>query len=369
MSLIELRKDKNIIIERYKNGDSTHTIAYDYNCNPALVYYFLKENNVDTRSIKKFFGEIEHYSDQIIEKYNNGDSLRKISKDLKISRPCVGRFLKKNGLNTSRYNSVDPNNLVADKSEQIFQLLSEGMSINQVAKTIGNSHSTLLKFLKNHNYDTKKKMYDVDLNFFKKIDSEAKAWTLGWIYSDGNVMHNCWRIAIQNSDIDALEKIKKLINYSGPIRHNINKANTLMSELYVGRKEMVRDLINLGCPPKKSLIIKFPTEDIIPNNLLHHYVRGIWDGDGSLGDNYCSITGSYNFIHGLVKILPCTYSSLYQSNSCKKRKQDPLKSSWEVRMSRQAEMYKFLTWIYQDSTYYLDRKYQKYQDFLAQYNL
>lgn len=45
---------------------------------------------------------------------------------------------------------------------------------------------------------------------------------------------------------------------------------------------MMGDLISNGCVPKKSLILKFPEEDIVSKELQSHFIRGYFDGDGSL---------------------------------------------------------------------------------------
>lgn len=43
---------------------------------------------------------------------------------------------------------------------------------------------------------------------------------------------------------------------------------------------MFVDLCKHGCVPNKSLILTFPRT--IPDNLIHHFIRGYFDGDGSV---------------------------------------------------------------------------------------
>ena len=47
-------------------------------------------------------------------------------------------------------------------------------------------------------------------------------------------------------------------------------------------KKMVDDLNKLGCVNNKSLILTFPSEDQVPVKYLSHFIRGYFDGDGSL---------------------------------------------------------------------------------------
>ena len=54
------------------------------------------------------------------------------------------------------------------------------------------------------------------------------------------------------------------------------------SQLRLNSKILSQDLINLGCIPKKSLVLGFPE---IPKEYLCHFVRGFFDGDGSIHFN------------------------------------------------------------------------------------
>lgn len=45
-------------------------------------------------------------------------------------------------------------------------------------------------------------------------------------------------------------------------------------------KKSYTDLINKGCGINKSLILKFPDETQVPQNLISHFIRGYFDGDG-----------------------------------------------------------------------------------------
>lgn len=66
-----------------------------------------------------------------------------------------------------------------------------------------------------------------------------------------------------------------------------------------------QDLINLGCVPKKSLILTFPSEEQIPKKLIKHFIRGYFDGDGWFTNTekcfQVGIIGTENFISGFLK--------------------------------------------------------------------
>ena len=66
-------------------------------------------------------------------------------------------------------------------------------------------------------------------------------------------------------------------------------------------KKCKEDLINKGCVPKKSLILKFPTYEQVPQKLMKDFIRGYFDGDGWFTNTkdcfQVGIIGTENFIH------------------------------------------------------------------------
>lgn len=47
-------------------------------------------------------------------------------------------------------------------------------------------------------------------------------------------------------------------------------------------KQIHKDLIKLGCVPRKSVILEFPNQEQVPDKFLLPFIRGYFDGDGSL---------------------------------------------------------------------------------------
>ena len=68
-------------------------------------------------------------------------------------------------------------------------------------------------------------------------------------------------------------------------------------------------LIKQGCVPNKSLILTFPDINVVSEDLVRHFIRGYFDGDGCLSFNknkYCtpniSILGTKQFLEKLETI-------------------------------------------------------------------
>ena len=66
-------------------------------------------------------------------------------------------------------------------------------------------------------------------------------------------------------------------------------------------------LKSYGCTPKKSLTLQFPDESIFKSkDLIRHFIRGYWDGDGCLtwADKEhrvanISVLGTENFLNSI----------------------------------------------------------------------
>ena len=135
---------------------------------------------------------------------------------------------------------------------------------------------------------------------------------------------------------------------------------------------MKDDLITLGCVSKKSLILQFPNEVQVPKELLHHFIRGVFDGDGSVGitdrvindkeykEQFIQFIGSNNFIDGLCKQLSFLSTFNISSVNNGNNKQIAIKSKLDF-----IKMYEFL---YKDTTIYLHRKYNKFQEIIEYLN-
>lgn len=133
--------------------------------------------------------------------------------------------------------------------------------------------------------------YQYDEAFFEKIDTEEKAYVLGWWYSDGSVYagngkkkDNAASLSITEKDEYILKKIRDLIAKDAPIRwkdrRNVKWQNVVT--LSITNKKIVNDLIKLRCTPNKTATLELPTPDIVPKHLMPHFLRGHFDGDGCM---------------------------------------------------------------------------------------
>ncbi len=126
---------------------------------------------------------------------------------------------------------------------------------------------------------------NVNINFFRSWSPEM-AYVLGFFAADGGMFINSGGskyIQFVSTDKEILIKIKKLMNSNHKI--GIKKRNPEICGwkdcylMQIGSKEMYGDLLKLGFTPKKDKTLKFPK---VPYKYLSHFVRGHFDGDGSI---------------------------------------------------------------------------------------
>ncbi|TSD02985.1 MAG: hypothetical protein Athens071416_376 [Parcubacteria group bacterium Athens0714_16] len=119
-------------------------------------------------------------------------------------------------------------------------------------------------------------------DFFKKWTPEM-AYVLGFFMADGYMSVNSRGseyFAIQITDKNILEKIKKIINSEHKISKRIRKPTERpIFRLQIGSKEVCEDLRKLGVEELKTKTMRLPD---IPNKYLGDFIRGYFDGDGNV---------------------------------------------------------------------------------------
>ena len=201
------------------------------------------------------------------------------------------------------------------------------------------------------------------LNNFEKIDTEEKAYWLGFLYADGCVgsKEDKVELSLSEKDLHHIEKFKEFMNINNKICY---REKTKAYRFSFRSQKCKFDLIRQGCFPKKSLILKFPTEEQVPKNLMKHFIRGYFDGDGWFSNTgscfQVGLIGTQDFLEGLLKIFSelgiTTDNKIFIVNRENRAKRYVFSKLQDVTI--------FLNWIYKDAVVYLDRKYEHYLDFL-----
>ena len=168
------------------------------------------------------------------------------------------------------------------------------------------------------------KKYEIEETYFEKINTQDKAYFFGFILTDGNIDYRKSNkritIKIGLKDESILKTFKKYLNTNKPLEYHkrrfkmygdykVKSGQTVA--INISNIKMVEDIIKLGLKPAKTKTVTYPSSKVIPHNLMHHFIRGVFDGDGTSGRGHIQFaSGSHKFLKGFKK-----YLKKYQINS------------------------------------------------------
>ena len=204
-----------------------------------------------------------------------GKSYLDIAKDNGIGRSTVQRELNRYGL-TKPSLMWSPDEIVLLKKHYGKTTDFKKILPNRTSSSI--YHKANKMGLKSN---MRYREYQKNEEFFSDW-TEEMAYVLGWMFSDGNMApgNRMFRIKLTARDIGILERIKSVLKTETPVRVTGKLSNYAI--LAVSSRRMCQDLIGLGCTQNKTHRFKTPN---VPRKLLRHFVRGYFDGDGSIGFN------------------------------------------------------------------------------------
>lgn len=273
--------------------------------------------------------------------------------------------------------------------EQIKEMYLNGSSLNDIAKVAQDTKGLMALRRKLHllgvntNVSQKKykykiskacKKYTLNEHIFDIIDTEEKAYWLGFLMADGYNHENrcCVALRLSKEDREILEKYKKFLETNAPIYTftrvtKVNKLTKQYCEVNVCSPYFSEQLSKIGCVQGKTYTLEFPN---IPEYLYSHFIRGYFDGDGCLsikdrldrkkknGKNMIyqfTIVGRESVLLKIQDILVNNVGVI--KNPLKKRK-----SSFVVTIHYGGKniVSKLMNYLYNNATIYLQRKHNLY---------
>lgn len=242
----------------------------------------------------------------------------------------------------------------------IRNLIMSGLNSAEICKNLHISRSVLFKRMKVIGISFKDYKY-FNINIFDQIDTEEKAYWLGFLYADGYVCgyHYQVELSLSSIDMDHLIKFKYFLNDvrdNSVIKTSKVKNRYSRARYIIGDRHFHEKLVELGCVPNKSLILKFPDKTIFSSeNLIFDFIRGYIDGDGCLYSNKgrlaIDITGTDQFLEGIRGYFP-EFST---------PKKDSRSNCYRITCShRNADI--ISKRLYENSSIYLTRKYLKFAE-------
>lgn len=163
-------------------------------------------------------------------------------------------------------------------------------------------------------------------------------------------------LALSSKDESHLQKFSQSISSTYPIKRYIGSSGNPYSRLQITSLKMKNSLIKHGCLENKTLVLTFPA---IREDLVFHFIRGYFDGDGSI----CRSGRSYKFrMCGTKEFLSSVLNILNLKSKLRQRHPSRLVNNWDIDIGGNYQVLGILNKIYLNSTIFLERKYERYID-------
>lgn len=301
-----------------------------------------------------------------IKVYLSTRSIKQAAEAIGCSKTTMLSYLKKNNVGLeNRFKSIE---------KAIVQDYLSGKSSVEVSKKYDISTTTVLKMVRTQGYSVRSnkensRRYYYDVEYFQKIDEPDKAYWLGFMYADGYVSSANKQkkigIALAQKDKNHLIKFTQALKSNYPIRTYVPTKGGYSTKPYcrvqVFGEDIYEELVSHGVAEHKTLIVKPPKID---SNLVSHFIRGYFDGDGCITASFQKKRNQYKIkIVGTKELLKFIGKAIEENNIAnisqyyKRRDTDKV---YNLDFGGNNQVLAFCKYIYQDATTYLDRKYNKY---------
>lgn len=252
---------------------------------------------------------------------------------------------------------------------EIVRLYLSGQSLCQLQEKYHIDRRSIRKILvycdvpiRDHSHQKRK--YTLNENYFDVLDTPNKAYILGLLYADGcnYTPQNRIKLELQEQDKDILLQINAELGTNKPLtKQELHKKNPNWKDSYrlsIINKHMSETLNNWGMIQNKSLVLTFP--DFLEEELLPHFIRGYFDGDGHIEWSYSkflTVASSLEFCESLQqyceRVLHIS-SSIYPTYN----KESNTKV---LHIFGKENIYLFLKHLYDNSSLHIDRKYNLFK--------
>ena len=343
----DLYKNKEWLSKKLQNH-SVQEICAEINCSEMTIYRWKKKLGIKN--------EIPNYENP---KWLRNELLYKtadiIAKENNVSSSTILRYASKFNINPKQKRYKDKNWLQKTLAD------CNGM-LSEISKKYGYKEDTLREWCHKFGLDssTRKRMYRVDEKYFETIDTEHKAYWIGFLMADGFVRKDCntWGMILHTKDKQILEQLKIDIQYSGSILDSCYN-NKPTSRILICSHKMTTNLICHGIIPRKTGKETLPSS--IPKEYIKDFIRGFLDGDGCIykrdkGIDFCS--ASLNILYSIKKYVENELNGKEYKIKTVRKESDIELFHYDV-FGKTAII--LANHIYKDATIYLQRKYDIYK--------
>lgn len=359
-------EDKQYMLRRHKEGAALRLIGRETGRPDITVKRTLRSLGVE-------FGEPKTTSKRsspeaealVVRLYDEGCTWSQISEQAGVTSVTLAKILKRNGRGFERKEST------AGKEQAILDLYAAGHGTRAIGGLLRQGKSTVNAVIRANGGELRQRPECGNPGYFEQVDTPEKAYWLGFLSADGCMITTARRpdgdhlsVQLAKLDIGQLFKLKETLAASGSVRSYTQpeapgrKARDF-SVLDVYSRQLADALLARGIGPRKSATVE-PWDG--PADLMPHYWRGLFDGDGSLaikGDRLwtCFLCGSEPCVRGFkawAHEICGTNAEPYFKTGC-----------WYVSIAGRHQVRAMAAALYRGATVSLDRKQQRAELIMA----
>lgn len=234
-------------------------------------------------------------------------------------------------------------------------LYKELKSLRKVSRLVNIPRNVLTELLKESGAYIQPSCRDLKPVFnegiFNSIDTEEKAYWIGFLEADGYLsQQNSLRLELAEKDLGHIIKFCVFLNY--PVSRITYRGDRNTYFINISSLKLAKDLKKLKLKDEK-----YPLKDI-SKAYIRHYIRGFFDGDGSVygvgkTSFNTSIIAKIEYLKSFSEYLPLSIFKYRKVNSASV-------DIYRLETKSIIESLKLSKYIYDNSTIYLERKYEKY---------
>lgn len=255
--------------------------------------------------------------------------------------------------------------------------LVDRMPGHQIAELMGLDPKTIYRLLKRLGLTRTpgegKRQYQYDQHFFARIDTHEKAQVLGLWYADGGITSGRQKLAaitLADHDLGYLEHVRRTLRHEAPLLF-LDRREPHHHDYYrltLHGAQVWTDLNRLGCVPRKSLILRFPTPEQVPTHLLPSFMLGYFEGDGCVTLGHYSkvspttiggdlnIVGTREFCEEYGKVLCAQCGVNYRIS---KPDLSTTSNTYRLTVSGNTQILKVADFLYSGCQFRMQRKWEK----------
>ncbi|EPZ47749.1 LAGLIDADG family homing endonuclease [Alicyclobacillus acidoterrestris] len=293
----------------------------------------------------------------IIDLHLQGYSTVEIERLTGRNNTSIGRLLERNGY--KRWNKK--RHILLNDIQTIIEMYAGGQSTKQIGSQFNITGNTVASILRENGIAVRPRGQACQIeneHFFDTICSEAQAYFLGLIITDGSIVadskgRKTLSIMLKEEDGYILNEFAR---HLGLPKDRVKISNRNEAYVRTSSAHLIDSLAQYGVIPRKTFSTYLP---MLYDTWMPHLIRGIFDGDGSVFTTGGRIKVAQYGTHRLCDEIQ-QYLNIHASTSVRNVFDKPTVSF--IQYTTRSDIANFYKYIYSDATIFLTRKKEKFGD-------